>query len=104
MNANDHGRAGGCFPYAFQNASHVQHVPISASQGPGKQRLASQRDETMKLTKDRVPELPLDGDKSKADVIYFDDDLKGFGIRFRTGGKPTWLIQYRDATGNTRRN
>ncbi len=58
----------------------------------------------MKLTKDSLAKLPLAADKSKVDVIYFDDDLKGFGIRFRTGGKATWLIQYRDAAGNTRRN
>ena len=58
----------------------------------------------MKLTETTVKRLPLADDQGKADVIYFDDDLKGFGIRFRAGGKSTWLIQYRDAAGNTRRN
>jgi integrase len=58
----------------------------------------------MKLSKETIAALPLIEDNGKADVIYFDDDLKGFGIRFRAGGKATWLIQYRDTAGNTRRN
>ena len=31
----------------------------------------------------------------KADVIYFDDGLPGFGLRIRAGGKRTWIAQYR---------
>ncbi len=37
----------------------------------------------------------------KADVIHFDDDLAGFGLRLR-GGRKTWIAQYR-AKGRTRR-
>ena len=45
--------------------------------------------------------LPL----GKADVIFFDDDLAGFGIRLRVAGgilRRTWVAQYR-AHGRTRR-
>ena len=38
----------------------------------------------------------------KADVIHFDDDLPGFGLRLRTGGRRTWIAQYR-TEGQTRR-
>src|SRR6478609_3821343 len=31
----------------------------------------------------------------KTDLIQFDDELPGFGIRLRTGGKRVWIIQYR---------
>jgi integrase len=47
----------------------------------------------MKLTKDTVRKLKLS--PGKADSIHFDEDLPGFGIRLRAGGKRTWLVQYR---------
>jgi integrase len=31
----------------------------------------------------------------KLDAIFFDDDIPGFGLRIRAGGKRTWIIQYR---------
>jgi integrase len=31
----------------------------------------------------------------KSERIEFDDDLPGFGVRLRAGGKRTWLVQYR---------
>ena len=47
----------------------------------------------MKLTQAtlKMPSLP-DGVKDK---IFFDDDLPGFGLRIREGGKRTWIVQYR---------
>jgi integrase len=39
----------------------------------------------------KTPSLP-DGVKDK---IFFDDDLPGFGLRIREGGKRTWIVQYR---------
>ena len=47
----------------------------------------------MKLTKATVtgPALPA----GKSDAIFFDDDIPGFGVRLRAGGKRTWIIQYR---------
>lgn len=47
----------------------------------------------MKLTKAAVARLALP--HGKRDAIWFDDDLSGFGIRLRAGGKRTWIIQYR---------
>jgi Arm DNA-binding domain len=41
----------------------------------------------------------LDG---KADAIFFDNELPGFGLRLRAGGHRTWIAQYR-AHGRTRR-
>jgi integrase len=51
----------------------------------------------MKLTTASVaqliaqPTLP-DG---KSDHIEFDDDVVGWGLRLRSGGRPTWIYQYR---------
>ena len=35
-------------------------------------------------------------------MIHFDDDLPGFGLRLRVGGRRTWIVQYR-IDGQTRR-
>jgi integrase len=47
----------------------------------------------MKLTKAAVSRLALPSGKS--DAIYFDDEVRGFGIRLRSGGKRTWIAQYK---------
>ncbi len=47
----------------------------------------------MKLTKETVAKLKLEDGKS--DQIWFDDDLPGFGVRLRAGGKAVWVMQYR---------
>lgn len=47
----------------------------------------------MKLTKASVPRLSLPA--GTRDKIFFDDDLPGFGLRLRDGGKRTWIVQYR---------
>jgi integrase len=53
-----------------------------------------------KLTDSVVAGLKLDN--GKTDQIWFDDDLPGFGVRLRAGGKGTWVVQYR-AGGRTKR-
>src|SRR6516164_3911684 len=54
----------------------------------------------MKLDAKTVASLALpDG---KPDVIFFDDELSGFGLRVRAGGHRSWIAQYR-ARGRTRR-
>jgi len=62
----------------------------------------------MKLTRATVAGLKLEPGKS--DQIFFDDDLPGFGVRLRAGGKMTWIIQYRvgdkqrrESLGDTRK-
>jgi integrase len=54
----------------------------------------------MKLTKDEIANLKLKG--KEKDKIYFDEEIPGFGIRIRVGGKRTWVVQYRHG-GETRR-
>jgi len=55
----------------------------------------------MRLDRETCANLPRPEDQGKADVIYFDDDLSGFGLRVR-GGKRSWIVQYR-AGHRTRR-
>jgi len=47
----------------------------------------------MKLTKATIADLALPA--GKADVIFFDDEIAGLGLRIRAGGKRTWIAQYR---------
>jgi integrase len=47
----------------------------------------------MRFTKPRIAGLALA--TGRAELIAFDDDLPGFGIRIRAGGKRTWIVQYR---------
>jgi integrase len=49
----------------------------------------------VKITKESLRGLPLDADKSNPDKTYWDDELTGFGVRFRLGKKPTYIVQYR---------
>jgi integrase len=56
----------------------------------------------MKLDERTVRALPLESDRGKADVFYFDDALPGFGVRCRGSGKRSWIVQYRTAHGQRR--
>jgi integrase len=47
----------------------------------------------VRFTKPAIAGLALQ--QGKAELIAFDDDLPGFGIRLRAGGKRTWVVQYR---------
>ena len=58
----------------------------------------------MILDADAIKDLKLPAEKT--DAIFFDDDLKGFGIRLRRDGgrlRRSWIAQYR-ANGRTRRS
>lgn len=54
----------------------------------------------MRLTKASAERLKLDA--GEHDKIFFDDDLPGFGLRLREGGKRTWIAQYRVGTKQRR--
>jgi len=46
-----------------------------------------------------VPNLPkIESDFAgcnRADRIYWDTEIAGFGLRFRSGGTRTWILQYK---------
>ena len=47
----------------------------------------------MRLTKANVARIHLP--EGKTEIIIFDGELAGFGVRIRAGGKRTWIAQYR---------
>jgi integrase len=47
----------------------------------------------MRLTKSTVTRLALP--PGKKEMIVFDEEMRGFGLRLREGGKKTWIAQYR---------
>src|SRR5215469_6971635 len=47
----------------------------------------------MKLTKAAITKLTLPHRKSE--LLVFDSDLPGFGVRLREGGSKTWIFQYK---------
>src|SRR5215831_276872 len=46
-----------------------------------------------KLTKATVAALTLP--RRKSELLVFDPDLPGFGVRLREGGSKTWIFQYK---------
>lgn len=47
----------------------------------------------MKLTEAAISKLS--GKTTTGDIILFDDDLPGFGLRIRAGGSRNWVFQYK---------
>src|SRR5215472_5590812 len=48
---------------------------------------------TTKLAKTTVAALTLP--RRKSELLVFDADLPGFGVRLREGGSKTWIFQYK---------
>ena len=57
-------------------------------------------DQPMRLTKATIARYVLP--EGKAEALIFDQDLPGFGLRVRAGGKRTWVAQYRLGTKQRR--
>jgi integrase len=55
---------------------------------------------TSKLTKTMVAALTLP--RRKSELLVFDADLPGFGVRLREGGSKTWIFQYKLGTKHRR--
>jgi integrase len=55
----------------------------------------------MILGRKTVANLTLPAGKSEA--IFFDSDIGGLGVRIRSGGSRSWIFQYDNAAGRTRR-
>jgi integrase len=54
----------------------------------------------MKLTSAALAKLSLP--EGKAEAFVWDDELRGFGLRLRAGGKRSWVVQYRLGTKQRR--
>lgn len=54
----------------------------------------------MKLTVSQIKRIRPDPDR---DLVLFDDDLRGFGLRMKPSGRTSYLIQYRNRRGRSRR-
>jgi hypothetical protein len=54
----------------------------------------------MKLTQKTIAALALP--EGKRETIIFDEDMAGFGLRVRAGGKRVWIFQYKIGTQNRR--
>jgi integrase len=53
----------------------------------------------MKLTKRAIDALKTDG----LDFVHWDDELRGFGLRIKQSGLKSFLIQFRNVQGHSRR-
>ncbi|MCZ6482345.1 MAG: Arm DNA-binding domain-containing protein, partial [Alphaproteobacteria bacterium] len=52
-----------------------------------------------KITKKRVESIK----PSDRDVLEWDDELRGFGVRIKPSGVRSYIIQYRNRFGRSRR-
>ena len=54
----------------------------------------------MRFTKINIAKVAVPSGKSE--IIEFDDDVPGFGLRVRAGGSATWIFQYRQGSKQRR--
>ena len=56
-----------------------------------------------KLSDFRIAKRSIDALAADRDAIYFDVALRGFAVRTKPSGSKTYLIQYENKEGRTRR-
>jgi integrase len=54
----------------------------------------------MKLTKANISRVTVP--RGKSEIIVFDDDVPGWGLRVRAGGSASWVFQYRQGSKQRR--
>ena len=54
----------------------------------------------MRFTKINIARVAVPSGKSE--IIEFDDNVPGFGLRVRSGGSATWIFQYRQGSKQRR--
>ena len=55
----------------------------------------------MLLTRANIANLTVP--PGKAEITYWDDEIKGFGLRLRHGGTGRWIVQFRNSQGQQRK-
>jgi integrase len=55
----------------------------------------------MHLNRATVPHLKLPA--GKKEITFWDDEIKGFGLRLREGGAGRWIVQFRNNKGEQRK-
>jgi hypothetical protein len=71
-------------------------VRLAAASAPA----SSERARSARLTKRLIEQLLPD---ASGDRFVWDHELRGFGVRLKPSGVCTYIVQYRDAGGRTRR-
>lgn len=56
-----------------------------------------------KLSAVKITKTFLDAMPSRVEKVYFDSELKGYGVRTKAQGKATYILQYRNRDGVSRR-
>src|SRR5215471_1820949 len=90
-----------CFPCASQ--LFAGPCSSAAEQSEAAENIDSRRlrkVDAMRLTKINISKVVVPSGKSE--VIEFDDDVPGFGLRVRAGGSATWIFQYRQGSKQRR--
>lgn len=91
----------GDFAFGVLSESNVIPLPTSHSSSPVVKELAAKKGNAVRITKATIAKLVCPPDRDE--VIFWDEEATGLGLRCYKSGRRVWLIQYRDANGRSRR-